>query len=145
VTTTLSLLAALLAPADDKADALRREVARHQGTWAVTSFVRDGKASPKELTDSIVRVVEGDHVVWKRDGKRFAGTAVVLDPSKAPRTIDVLPDGGPARGERVLGIYKLDGDTLTICMADAGQPRPLAFEAPNGSKQTLMTFRRKGP
>jgi uncharacterized protein (TIGR03067 family) len=144
VTAPLALLAALLVPADDpEAEALRREVARHQGAWAVTSFVREGKASPKELVASIVRVVEGDHVVWKRDGKSFAGTAVALDPSKDPATIDVIPDGGPSRGERVLGIYKLDGDTLTICMADPGRDRPRAFEAPEGSKQTLMTFRRR--
>jgi uncharacterized protein (TIGR03067 family) len=143
MTASLALLAALLVSADDpKAEALRREVARHQGAWAVTSFVREGKASPKELVDSIVRVVEGDHVVWKRDGKSFAGTTVALDPSKDPATIDVTPDGGPSRGERVLGIYQLDGDALTICMADPGRDRPRAFEAPEGSKQTLMTFRR---
>jgi uncharacterized protein (TIGR03067 family) len=134
LTTLLALLAALLTPAD-KADALRREVARHQSTWAVTSFVRNGKVSPKEPTDTIVGVVEGDHVVWKLDGKSFAGTTSVLDPSKSPRTIDVIPDGGPARGERVLGIYKLDREILTICMADAGQPRPSAFEAPRGASR----------
>lgn len=119
------------------------ELARHQGTWAVTRFVRDGKESPAELVNSIVRIVDGDHVVWKRDGKSFAGTKVELDPAADPKTIDVLPDGGPSFGKRVLGIYKMDGDVLTICMADPEKPRPDGFQAGEGSGRTLMTFRRQ--
>ncbi len=55
----------------------------------------------------------------------------------------MIPDGGPNRGERVLGIYKLDDDTLTICMAAAGESRPGEFKAEKGSTCTLRTFRRE--
>jgi uncharacterized protein (TIGR03067 family) len=143
VNTVFVLLLALATADEPKDAALARETARHQGTWQVVSFVREGKESPKELVDSIVRVVEGNHVVWKRDGKSFAGTTVELDPARDPKTIDVIPDGGKTRGEHVLGIYTLDGDTLVICMADAGGQRPTSFEAAAGSKRTLMRFRRK--
>ena len=71
-------------------------------------------------------------MVWKRDGKSFAGTTVVLDPGREPEAIDVLPDGGPSRGKRVWGIYKIEKDTLTLCMADADQPRPREFKAEKG-------------
>jgi uncharacterized protein (TIGR03067 family) len=121
------------------------ERARHQGIWAVTSSIRDGEPASAEVVASIRRVVEGDHVVWKRDGKNFAGTRFEIDPTKTPRTIDLLPDGGPNRDKRVLGIYKLDGEDLTICIADVGQPRPSGFEAKPGSKQTLQTFKRVKP
>ncbi len=119
------------------------ELARHQGTWAVTSFVRDGVETPKEIATSIVRIVEGDHVVWKREGKSFAGTSIVLDRSTEPRSIDVIPDGGQLKDKRVLGIYKLEGDILTICMAGPDQARPQAFVAEKGSGLTLMVFRRQ--
>lgn len=134
--------------ADDpktKEDADGRELDRHQGTWLATSFVRDGTGSPPEVVGSIRRVVVGDHVVWTRDGKSFAATTVELDPAQEPMTIDVIPDGGPSRGERVPGIYKLEGDTLTICMGEPGRGRPKEFKAVKGSGSTLMTFRRAKP
>ena len=50
------------------------------------------------------------------------------------------PDGGKDRGERVLGIYKLDGDRLTICMAAPGKPMPSEFKAEKGSGCPLRPF-----
>jgi uncharacterized protein (TIGR03067 family) len=121
----------------------KAELARHQGTWTAVSSRRDGIDAPEDVVRTITRTVENDHVVWKREGKNFAGTRIVVDPATIPRTIDVIPDGGPSRGKRVLGIYKLTDDTLTICMADPDRPRPREFKAEKGSGQTLMVFARK--
>jgi uncharacterized protein (TIGR03067 family) len=134
-----------LAPSDDPSPTVRDELARHQGAWIVLASVRDGEEADPETIATIRRVVERDHVHWERDGKRFAGTTLVLDPTCDPPSIDLIPDGGQARGQHVLGIYRLDGDTLTTCIADAGRPRPTEFAAGPGSKQTLMTFRRAQP
>ena len=119
-----------------------KALANHQGVWKVVSFTRNDIQTPKEITESIVRIVEKDHVIWKRNGKAFAGTKIILDDSKSPRWIDVLPDGGPGKGEKVPGIYHQDGDMLTICMADKGKPRPVELASPKGSDNTLMVFRR---
>lgn len=121
----------------------QRELARQQGTWRAISAVREGKPGPPEVIATITRKVIGDHVTWSRDGKAFAGTTIVLNPNADPPAIDVLPDGGASRGHRVLGIYKLEGDTLTIAMADADQPRPTSFESPPGARVTVQTFRRE--
>jgi uncharacterized protein (TIGR03067 family) len=129
--------------ADD--DALKNELKQHQGTWIATSSTFDGQKAPEEIVRSIKRIVTGDHVVWQRNGKQFAGTKVLLDATKDPKTIDVIPDGGRNRGERILGIYKLDRDTLMICMAAADQPRPKDFKAEKGSGWTVQTFTREKP
>jgi len=121
----------------------KQELEKHQGTWVAVSFRRDGAQTPADIVRTIARTVEGDHVVWKRDGKSFAGTVMVLDPGQDPKAIDVIPDGGPLRGKHVLGIYRLENDELTLCMADADQPRPREFKAEKGSRQTLMVFRRE--
>ena len=143
-----ALLLVLLVPcpltgvfADDPA--IKEELERHQGIWTATSSIYDGQEAPEKIVRSITRTVEQDHVVWKRDGKSFAGTKVELDPSRDPKAIDVIPDGGRHRGERVLGIYKLEQDRLTICMAAPGQPRPREFQAGKGSGCTLRTFIRE--
>jgi uncharacterized protein (TIGR03067 family) len=128
-------------PSTDR-DLATQAIAAQQGTWTAVSSRRDGADATAEIVRTITRTVEKDHVVWKRNGKNFAGTTIVLDPSKTPEAIDVIPDGGPAQGKRVLGIYKLEEDRLTICMADADQPRPREFKAEKGSKQTLMVFTR---
>ena len=97
----------------------KKELDRQQGTWVAVSFRREGAETPREIVRTISRIVEGDHVVWKREGKSFAGTAMVLDPGQDPKAIDVIPDGGPSRGKHVLGIYRIENDELTLCMADA--------------------------
>jgi len=135
----LASTALWLAPAGD--GQVKAELKRHQGTWITTSSIFDGQPASPELVRSIRRIVTDDHVVWERDGKRFAGTTIVLDPTKEPKTIDVIPDGGPNRGEHILGIYKLEGDTITICMAGPAQPRPREFKAEKGSGFTLRTFK----
>ena len=129
-----------LSPALAQDAGVDAELARQRGTWRTATSIYDGQEGPAEIVRSITRTVEKDHVVWKRDGKSFAGTRIVLDPSRDPKTIDVVPDGGPNRDERVLGIYKLEGDRLSICMAAPGKPRPAEFKADKGSGCTLRTF-----
>ena len=127
--------------ADDKA--VKDELKRHEGTWSMTSSIYDDHPASEDLLRLFKRIVKGDHEVWMRSGKRFGETKFVLDPSKEPKAIDVIPDDGLNRGKRVLGIYKLEGDKLTICMAASpDKPRPTEFKAGRGSGCFLRTFTR---
>jgi uncharacterized protein (TIGR03067 family) len=63
-----------------------------------------------------------------------------LDRSRSPGAIDI---GGPDGGARV-GVYKMEGDTLTICDAPDAVGRPSGFTG-DGPLQRLIVLRRKRP
>jgi uncharacterized protein (TIGR03067 family) len=49
---------------------------------------------------------------------------------------------GPGKGTVIRGIYRLDGDTLTSCVAAPGHDRPNSFDAGPGTGRSLRVFRR---
>lgn len=62
----------------------------------------------------------------------------MIDVSKTPKqTTDKLPDGN-----EIHGIYKIEGDMLTSCVAEIGKERPKEFASTPGSGHTLRVFRR---
>jgi uncharacterized protein (TIGR03067 family) len=78
------------------------------------------------------------------EGSRGEGT-YKLNPKPMPAEIDLVsaPD---KKKPTVLAIYKLDGDTLTICLSNKPEaPRPKAFEAPEGSGLVVLTLKRVLP
>ena len=90
------------------------------------------------MADGTLKVKEGTNE--KPDGATYK-----LDTKKTPFTIDVE---APGEKGSMLGIFKIDGDTLTICIAgdDAAggknAERPTKFESPEGSRTILVTFKR---
>jgi len=121
----------------------KAELARHRGVWRTVSSRYDGEDADPDVVRSVTREVDGDRVVWRRDGKSFSASTIVLDSKAEPKTIDIHADGGPGRDKVVRGIYELEGDRLTICTADPDEPRPEAFRADAGDSWTLMVFKRE--
>jgi uncharacterized protein (TIGR03067 family) len=66
-----------------------------------------------------------------------------LDPTKVPGVITLIGE----EGENVLvqGIYRLDGERLTLCLGRPGHDRPRDFKAPAGGENTLLVLRRGTP
>ncbi|HJZ91377.1 MAG TPA: TIGR03067 domain-containing protein [Gemmataceae bacterium] len=134
----LGLAVAVGAPGKDAP----KEKASIVGTWNGEKAVAGGKDLPVPEGGVSFTFTE-DGKVMVTEGKREkpdTGT-YKLDPKKDPAEIDLTPP--PEKKEKVvLGIYKLDGDTLTLCFGKDGGARPTKFESPEGSQVIVITLQR---
>ena len=141
---SISILAAFVAVvnADPKDDAIKAELNRLQGTWQLVSAETAGKKVADDLVKKIRVIINGSkHTVYLGDDVVAKEIPFTIDPSKKPKTTtDRLPDG-----TEIHGIYELDGDTLTSCIAPAGKDRPKEFSASAESGNTMRVFKRVKP
>jgi uncharacterized protein (TIGR03067 family) len=114
-----------------------------EGSWAVESCLVGGQPDPGLAKAPIDRIEIGGGR-WRvvRGVDRPAGTAITLDPRKEPAELTFLvPAEGEEKAGSVPGIYKVEGDRLTVCYDMTG-PRPTTFESPAGSNVRLMVLTR---
>jgi uncharacterized protein (TIGR03067 family) len=123
-------------------DLLRDELARLGGTWTMVSGIRDGQTLPDSFVRTGKRIVKGNETTVYFGSEVFLKAAFTVDPAPAPKTIDYILTAGDDRGRSQLGIYALDGDTVTYCMAPPGRPRPAGFEIEAGVGGTTTVWKR---
>ena len=111
------------------------------GEWAIESRVIGGQPDPAFRPGRVE--VAGGRWTLPEPGGRPQEWVVDLDPAARPPAITLFRADDPGRQQppAMSGIYKVDGDTLTVCYVFEG-PRPAAFASPAGSKVRLMTLRR---
>jgi RNA polymerase sigma factor (sigma-70 family) len=111
-----------------------------QGTWSVATVELAGAP----LQGAIPRMIftEERCILVDHQGAQTGSWPYTLDPSTDPPTIDFQ------KGEVTSqGIYRLAGDTLTICLNNGqGSDRPNAFSTmPNDPSIMLFVLRREPP
>jgi uncharacterized protein (TIGR03067 family) len=73
-------------------------------------------------------------VTWVEDGQpEVLNTVMALDPRRNPKAVDILLGNGQFKGKKRLGIYRIEGDTETVCLAQPGKVRPTAFDSSQGA------------
>jgi RNA polymerase sigma factor (sigma-70 family) len=141
VTVAGTIVCARRMPADKPAAAGKDEAPKDGqkilGTWAVASCEVEGQKVPEERFKE-TRVTFAPEGKWTRKGDKEEEGTYKLDPAKNPKEITFTTD---ERGTE-LGIYKLDGDTLTICLEANGNDRPTEFATKEGSMVNLIVFKR---
>jgi uncharacterized protein (TIGR03067 family) len=129
-----------------RGEGVSNDLEKLAGVWNCISATNDGKPVAEETVKKL-------HLTVTKEGryKTELGTQVLfdsnckVDPAKYPRNIDVIGTEGANKGKAAQGIYKLDGDTLTICYTMPGKERPKAFESQTGSGATLVVWKRGKP
>jgi uncharacterized protein (TIGR03067 family) len=154
-----ALVAAGVYPADERpadgkgagrgAEAVDRkaELAALQGEWELVSLEVNGRvATPTRLKDKAGYDLTVAGNSWRTRRPPDANATFVIDPAKTPKAIDRTSrlGGRPDSPEQTcLGIYKLEGDTLTVCHRASGSERPGAFESRNDQGVVSVWARKK--
>ena len=129
--------------ADTKDAAIQKDRQQMAGKWQVVTVEIDGQ----KMTDTDARkysVVNGNDGSWslQEEGREIDKGTSSIDPTRSPKTIDLTPTTGDAKGKVHLAIYELGEKTRKLCIAGPDQPRPTEFSAKAGSEQILVTFER---
>jgi uncharacterized protein (TIGR03067 family) len=145
VAVILLWVTALAFSADE--DPNEAELKKLEGDWQLTRQEERGALTPKPVVERLRIVIEGNEMAWYIGNPASNQTADLKVNAKAnPKTIDAEITKNSAIGKTMLGIYKLDKDTLEICWGDPGsEKRPKKFTSrPSvGSGSTLVIYKRE--
>jgi RNA polymerase sigma-70 factor (ECF subfamily) len=126
----------------DKPAAPGKEEAKDEekilGTWALVSFEEGGQKAPEAWIQEAKVTFAADGKMTVKQGEKEQEFTYKLDPATDPKGFSGTND----KGRTVLGIYKLDGDTLTVC-ADRGGDRPTEFASKEGTTVVLEVLKRE--
>jgi uncharacterized protein (TIGR03067 family) len=127
----LILSAAAFLAADDSS---KDDAASIKGKWSVVSWSHGGEALPADLIKAIkISFEDKKYSIIGEDPFNEEGE-YAIDASKSPKTIDFDIKKGRDEGKKQLGIYKLEGDKLTIIAAGASATdRPSSFKIDAGA------------
>jgi len=121
---------------DDQAESKSLE-----GTWSLSSAVMAGKPFPEQLIKTMSLTMRDGRYTVMVGQVKDEGTAK-LDSSKTPKTMEITGTDGPNKGKTLLAIYKIDGDSLTICYDLSGKAYPTEFKSKAETKLFLVEYKR---
>jgi uncharacterized protein (TIGR03067 family) len=115
--------------------AVQAERQKLQGTWRMDVPVpKDAQGMLGQAIQEVRYIFRGSQWGMTVGGPQFQPMmqSFAIDPSQEPKAIDLTtPDG-----KVIHGIYRLDGETLTLCLdydpQNTGRPRPTTFGAQPG-------------
>ena len=106
------------------------------GQWACTARTYEGQDSG--IDPCVWEFEAGGRLRRRLDGSDPVERRFTAAPEKAPALLDWMEGQ-----DTIKAIYKVDGDTLTICYShDRRSGRPTRFELPRGNKLIVLTFKR---
>jgi uncharacterized protein (TIGR03067 family) len=151
--TLFGACAALLPAAlQDKREAAKSDEERLQGTWNYAVAEVDGRPPIRKKLTALQKkkgfpsqsiTFQGNKFEIKWDDTIIQAGTYKLDPSKAPKTIDIAVTEGDGKGAVQFGIYELKGHVFSVCYDPKGTKRPTELKAPFGSGLVLAIMQRE--
>lgn len=114
-----------------------------QGTWKAVAVERAGERRDENAHRLMF---EGESFIIKRQDDVVARGTFRIDSTKSPKAIDMTITEGKDSGKTALGIFALEGNTLTWCTSEPGNvDRPQELAAKEGSPCMLVVLKREQP
>ena len=135
---------AVLVSGGDASEETNKELEKFRGTWKYVSLEANGMKLPPEAFQGAKLILDGNKFTSIDPMATYRGTFTVTVKS-TPKTLDVIFSEGPEKGRSFKGIYKLEGDIYTVCMALPGGERPKEFVSKPGSGHVLEVLKREKP
>jgi RNA polymerase sigma factor (sigma-70 family) len=141
---------AIQSPGDPDERALAKaDLDLMQGVWTRVSTEIQGNVTRYDDTPPKLTVrKDGFTFGMDQAGKPLDTEKVELHPNQKPKAIDLTPGGdtsGPLKGKTYPGIYKIEGDTLNLCLSiKAGSKRPTKFDTKD-TYWVLDVYKRSKP
>ena len=139
------VLATPLALVADNADEVRKELKSLEGKWKAVEMEAGGTPLPSDGINFTYTVAPNGKAIGESTQGVYQA-AIIVDPSKSPRTIDNLHETGAQKGKKQYGIYKLEGDKWTVCMTRPGVTegdRPKDFDTKDTANVVFVFERLK--
>ena len=114
-----------------------------QGKWKRVALTDNGEEPSLEDRTERFMTFTGDEFTGPQQHQPKPGK-FSLDPTASPKQIDLHFPSGPNSYIHIRGIYRLEGDRLTIFQATdwTASKRPTSFEPKLGDKRSLLVFER---
>ncbi len=96
-----------------------------EGKWRLHYSIIDGM---RVDLDGRYWVIKGNKAAMLDGGKLIESATFTINSGKDPLTIDMTIVSKKGLTGTLLGIYKIEGDALTILLAYPGNRRPATFE-----------------
>jgi len=138
--TIVVLLSVCLVAANAQDDAAKKELAKFQGTWALTDVEKDGRQAGAEQFADYKLIVEGNKRILKKGDQVVGESTFKLDPTKSPKVMFITMTVGALKDKTLPAIYEFDGDSQRVCVALNGISPPMDFTTEAGNGHILQVF-----
>ena len=123
---------------------INREFLRLDGLWDVTT-VKTQDLPKQQINGDLVMFIGNVGLFDLKIGKWPVCVALQITPTANPREMDFTYVDGSGNYKIVYAVYRLEPDTLRICLSRPGEGRPSELAAPHGAGEVVVVLKRIRP